>query len=68
MEKDFVKVHTTNDPYQADIARDILSENNINSVILDQHDSMFPAIGEIEVYVHENDEAAALEILKTLKS
>lgn len=68
MEKDFVKVHATTDPYLADIAHDILSENNINSVILNQHDSMIPSIGELEIYVHENDEAAALEILKTLKS
>jgi hypothetical protein len=68
MEKDFIKVFTSTDPYEADIAHDILDENNIQSVVLNQHDSMFPSIGEVEIYVHENDEAAALELLKNMKS
>lgn len=68
MEKDFIKVYTSADPYQADLAHDILDENNIQCVVLDQHDSMIPSIGEIEIYVHENDEAVALEILKHMKS
>lgn len=68
MEKDFIKVYTTTDPFQADIAHDILNEYNIHCVILDQHDSMFPTIGEIEIYVHENDQETALDILKKLKS
>lgn len=68
MEKDFIKVFTTSDPYEADIAHDILDENDIRCVVLDQHDSMFPSVGEIEIYVHETDEATALEILKNLKS
>ncbi|MGV8091439.1 MAG: DUF2007 domain-containing protein [Mangrovibacterium sp.] len=68
METDFIKVFTSTDPYEADIAHDILDENNIRCVVLNQHDSMFPSIGEVEIYVHENDEAAALELLKNLKS
>lgn len=68
MEKDFIKIYTSTDPYQADMAHDILDENNIQCVVLDQHDSMFPSIGEIEIYVQKNDEPAALEILKNMKS
>jgi len=68
MEKDFVKVYTTTDPYQADMAHDILDECHIHCVILNQHDSMIPTIGEIEIYVHENDQETASEILKKLKS
>jgi hypothetical protein len=68
MEKDFIKVFTSTDPYEADIAHDILDENDIRCVVLNQHDSMFPSIGEVEIYVHENDEASALELLKNLKS
>lgn len=47
MEKDFVKVYTTTDPYQADMAHDILDECHIHCVILNQHDSMIPTIGEM---------------------
>ncbi len=68
MEKDFIKVYTSADPYQADLAHDLLDENDVQCVVLDQHDSMIPSIGEIEIYVHESDEAAALEILKNMKS
>ena len=68
MEKDFIKIYTSTDPYQADMAHDILDENNIQCVVLNQHDSMFPSIGEVEIYVNEKDEPAALEILKNMKS
>jgi|APHig6443717497_1056834.scaffolds.fasta_scaffold478747_1 hypothetical protein len=68
MEKDFIKIYSSADPYQADLAHDLLDENNIQCVVLDQHDSMIPSIGEIEIYVHESDEATALEILKNLKN
>jgi hypothetical protein len=68
MEKDFVKVYSSADPYQADMAHDILDENDIQCVMLNQHDSMFPSIGEIEIYVRQDDEASALEILKKMTS
>lgn len=68
MEKDFVKIYSSADPYQADMAHDILDENDIQCVVLNQHDSMIPSIGEIEIYVHESDETAALEILKKMKN
>ncbi len=68
MEKDFVKVYSSADPIQADMAHDLLDENDIQSVVLNQHDSMIPSFGEVEVYVHINDEATALEVLKNLKS
>ncbi|MGD9557348.1 MAG: DUF2007 domain-containing protein [Mangrovibacterium sp.] len=68
MEKDFVKVYSSSDPYQADIAHDVLDENGIQSVVMDQHDTMFPSVGEIDIYVHQDDEAAALELLKSMTS
>ncbi len=68
MEKDFTLVYSTTDPIQAEIAKDILEESKINSVILNQHDSMIPSLGQLEVYVHINDKDNALEILKNLKS
>ena len=68
MEKDFIKIYSTSEQFQADIAREILEESNVNSVVLNQHDSMIPSIGgDIEIYVHKNDQEAAREILKNLK-
>ena len=68
MEKDYAMVFATTDQFQAEIAKDILEENEIKCVVLNQHDSMIPTIGQIEVYVQENDKEIALEILKKLKN
>ena len=68
MEKDWKKVFLTGQEYQAEMAREILENNGINAVVLNQQDGAFLNItGEIEVYVHEDNEAKANEILKELK-
>ncbi|MCW0483330.1 DUF2007 domain-containing protein [Gaoshiqia sediminis] len=67
MEEDFVLVFTTAETFQAEIAREILEDNDLRCVVLNQHDSMIPSIGEIEVYVQKDDQELALEILKKLK-
>lgn len=66
MEKDFVLVYRTSVPFQAEIARDVLTDNEINCVVLNQQDSVIPSFGEVEVYVHKNNLEQALEVLKNL--
>lgn len=68
MEGDFVLIFSTTDNFQAEIARELLEENNLRCVVLNQHDSMIPSIGEIEIYVPKSDQELSLEILKNLKS
>ncbi len=67
MEKDWKKVYLSGHLYQVEIARELLENNGINSVILNQKDSVYKTFGDIELYVHENDELRALELLKELK-
>lgn len=67
MEKDWVLVFETDQPYQAEIAKEVLDNEGINNVILNQKDSSYLAFGPIEVYVHKDSEAKAIEILKALK-
>lgn len=67
MEKDWVLVFETDQPYQAEIAKEVLDNEEIDSVILNQKDSSYLVFGPIEVYVHKNFETKAIEILKTLK-
>lgn len=67
MEKEWKQVFLTGEMYQAEMASAMLDDAGINSVVMDQHDSSYPMIGNIEVYVHESDELRALEILKELK-
>ena len=68
MEGDFVLIFSTTDNFQAEIARELLEENTLRCVVLNQHDSMIPSIGEIEIYVPKSDQELSLEILKNLKS
>lgn len=68
MEKDFVKVYDGAEEYQATIAVELLKENNIEAIVINHHESMFPSLGESEVYVHKDFEIQAVEILKQLKN
>lgn len=66
MEKDWVCVFHTEQGFQAEIAREILENEEINCVVLNEHDSTFPSIGELEIWVHQDFEAKAKELLKDL--
>jgi len=66
MEKDWVCVFQTGQNFQAEIAKEILENEEIQCVILNEHDSIFPSIGDIEVMVHKEFAEKATELLKDL--
>jgi len=66
MEKDWVSVYHTGQSFQAEIAKEILENEEINCVILNENDSIFPSLGEIDVMVHKDFEKKATELLKDL--
>lgn len=66
MEKDWKCVFHSTQVYQAEIAKEILENEEINCVIINEHDSTFPTLGEVEVWVHQNFEEKAVELLKEL--
>jgi hypothetical protein len=66
MEKDWVCVYHTEQGFQAEIARDILENEEIDCVVLNEHDSVIPSIGEVEIWVHQDFEVTAIELLKDL--
>lgn len=68
MEKDWIVVFETDQAYQAEIAKKILTDNEINAVILNQHDSSYTSFGQIAVYVHQNFKNKAIDLLKELKN
>jgi transcription antitermination factor NusA-like protein len=67
MEKGWTDVYTTANDYEAEIAKNILENAGIQTVILNQHDSAFPTFGEYTVYVSEADKEKAVELLSNLK-
>ena len=68
MEKEWKKVFLTGQEYKANMAKDILENAGIKAELIDQHDSVFQSFGDIEVFVHEENEQKALELLKDLKN
>lgn len=68
MEKDWVCVYTTDQAYQAEIAREVLENSGINSVVINESDSNFPTIGNIEIMVHIDFQEKATELLKELSN
>jgi len=68
MEKDWVKIFSTDKTYQAELARQILLENDIQSVVINKKDSSYLIFGETEVYVNRDDVLRAKQLIKTLES
>ncbi len=51
----WAKIFTTDILYKAEIAKSILEEVNIKSVIVDKKDSAYGIFGEIELYVQREN-------------
>ncbi|MDX2442239.1 MAG: DUF2007 domain-containing protein [Bacteroidales bacterium] len=68
MEKNWVSIFSTEKAYLADIARLVLDENNISSIILNRKDSSYQMLGEIELYVNRDEALRAKNLLKSIES
>lgn len=68
MEKGWKEVLLTDLEYQAYMAREILSEAGIPAVILNKKDSVYKVIGYCAVFVPEESEQKALDLIKDLKN
>ncbi len=56
--QDWIKIQTFDKIHQAELRKDILEENDIESVIINEKDSLF-LLGEIELYVKNKDKSKA---------
>jgi hypothetical protein len=63
MEKNWVRIFKTFNYYQAEIVKQVLIENQIDSVLLNKQDSSHRTFGDIEVYIHQQDFSNAIEIM-----
>ena len=65
MEKDWVKVFGSQTPFEAEIIKGMLLENEIEAVIVNRQDSSFGSMlpGMDEVYVHNSHEGKARELI-----
>ncbi len=68
MENDWKVAYMTGDNYRAEMARQILGQNGIEAVIMNRKDTAHASFGDIEVFVKEENEESARELLKELES
>ena len=63
MEKNWIKIFSSNNYYQAEIVKQMLIENQIDTVLLNKQDSSHRTFGQIEVYIHQQDFSNAIEAM-----
>lgn len=65
MDTEWSKIFSTPDPFQAEILKGRLTENDIPCVVVNKQDSMYKPIGDLEVYVPRDMVIKALHYLET---
>jgi hypothetical protein len=63
MEKDWTKIFSSSNTQQVEIRKALLTENNIESVIINKQDSSYPVFGLLELYVNNADAFKAVQLL-----
>ncbi len=63
MEKNWVKVYTTQRPIEAEIIMQLLRDHEVEVVKMNKQDSMYQVFGEVELYVHQSKFDEAIEII-----
>ena len=66
MEDNWISVYTTEHAWQAEIAKQILSESGIDAVVINKRDSSLLTFGEVKVYVSQENSEKSKELLKPL--
>lgn len=64
MEKDWVKVYSSDKLYKAELLKGILADNDIPSVIVNKQDSSYIVIGVVELYVNQDNVMRAINLIR----
>jgi hypothetical protein len=65
MENDWVVIFTTSKQYEAEMINGLLSENEIESVVVNKQDSAY-LFGEFELYVNRNEILRAKTLIQNI--
>lgn len=68
MEAGWTMIYATTQSFEAELIKQNLSNNNIEVVIINKHDSTYTSFGELEVYVKDEDKEIALNLIKEFKN
>jgi hypothetical protein len=64
MEKGWQRVYINNQLHNVEIVRAVLSDHDIDSFVVDKRDSSYITIGDIEVYVRDENAVLAKVIIE----
>jgi len=64
METGWTLVYTVGNDHQAEMAKILLAEQEIDAIVINKRDSSYLAFGDIEIFVKEAEAEKAAEILK----
>ena len=64
MEKGWELIYINNQLHKTEIVRSVLADEGIESVSMDKRDSSYISIGDIEVYVQEENAMLARTIIE----
>lgn len=63
MEKGWIKIYDTANLYQAELYKGLLEDHDIQSIIINKQDSVYISVGEIELYVKNDDAVPAIHLI-----
>ncbi len=62
MEQDWVKIYTSHDFFKSELVRQVLIDHEIETILMNKQFSAYN-MGEVEVYIHQDNFQKALEII-----
>jgi len=68
MEDNWISIYSADQTWLAEIARQILEENGIESVVINKRDSSYLVFGDVEVYVSQENAEKSKELLKNIEN
>lgn len=63
MNDNWVKIHSSIGAIHVELLKSMLEDNSIKAIILSRKDSMLPSIGEVELYVKNDDVILAKHLI-----
>ena len=63
MEANWVSIYTSSYLHTAELFKALLAENNIESIVINNQDSFYKSIGEVELYVERDNVILAKRII-----
>jgi len=63
MEKNWIKIYTSTNYYRAEMIKQMLTEHEIDSVLMNKQDSSHRTFGHIDVYIHKANFGNAIEVM-----